>query len=86
MTKVTVKELREQAKVAGIKGYSRMRKAELEAALSEPSGKISEEVSKGKVTMKEKRARAKAAGKREESRIRKAKMETKLLRRGWKHY
>ena len=30
----TVKELREQAKAAGIKGYSRMRKAELESALS----------------------------------------------------
>ena len=39
MTKVTVRELREQAKAAGIKGYSRMRKAELEAALA----KISEE-------------------------------------------
>ena len=37
MTKLTVKELREHAKVAGIKGYSRMRKAELEAALSEIS-------------------------------------------------
>ena len=35
MTKLTVKELREHAKVAGIKGYSRMREAELEAALSE---------------------------------------------------
>ena len=33
MTRLTVKELREQAKAAGIKGYSRMRKAELEAAL-----------------------------------------------------
>ena len=35
MKKVTVKELREQAKVAGIKGYSRMRKAELEDKLRE---------------------------------------------------
>ena len=35
MKKVTVKELREHAKAAGIKGYSRMKKAELEAALSE---------------------------------------------------
>ena len=33
MKKVTVKELRAQAKAAGIKGYSRMTKAELEAAL-----------------------------------------------------
>ena len=33
MKKVTVKELREQAKAAGIKGYSRMTKADLEAAL-----------------------------------------------------
>ena len=39
MTKVTVRELREQAKAAGLKGYSRMKKAELEAALT----KISEE-------------------------------------------
>ena len=39
MTKVTVRELREQAKAAGIKRYSRMKKAELEAALT----KISEE-------------------------------------------
>jgi hypothetical protein len=33
MKKVTVNELRAQAKAAGIKGYSRMTKAELEAAL-----------------------------------------------------
>ena len=33
MKKVTVKELRAQAKAAGLKGYSRMTKAELEAAL-----------------------------------------------------
>lgn len=33
MTKVTVKELREHAKAAGLKGYSRMTKSELEAAI-----------------------------------------------------
>ena len=45
MKKVTVKELREQAKTAGIKGYSRMKKAELEAALENQtlSEKVEEE-------------------------------------------
>ena len=45
MKKVTVKELREQAKAAGIKGYSRMKKAELEAALENQtlSEKVEEE-------------------------------------------
>ena len=50
MKKVTVKELREQAKVAGIKGYSRMKKAELEAVLSEQTvnaDETTEELSKG---------------------------------------
>ena len=38
----TVKELRAQAKALGIKGYSRMRKAELEAVLSDAQAVVQE--------------------------------------------
>lgn len=45
MAKVTLKELRVQAKAVGLKGYSRMRKAELEFKLSLMTEPVTREVS-----------------------------------------